>query len=103
MESEPQMPVSSGRVTNQSGRSGRASGMSRSATGVTARLRGQAVGVGRRGPRLGVDAEHERLHRLARSSASSRVKLRFVPQRKNGGRRCRMTTAGRKLPGTYCS
>ena len=37
-ESEPQMPVSSGRVTNQSGRSGRASGTSCSATGVTARL-----------------------------------------------------------------
>ena len=37
-ESEPQMPVSSGRVTNQSGRSGRASGISCSATGVTARF-----------------------------------------------------------------
>ena len=39
LESEPQMPVSRGRVTSQSGRSGRASGMSCSATGVVARFR----------------------------------------------------------------
>ena len=38
LESDPQMPVSRGRVTSQSGRSGRASGMSRSATGVLARF-----------------------------------------------------------------
>ena len=50
LESDPQMPVSSGRVTNQSGRSGRASGTSCSATGVAARF----WAVGRRravGPR----------------------------------------------------
>ena len=62
LESDPQMPVSRGRVTSQSGRSGRASGMSRSATGVMARFAHQRVGVRRRRPRLGVGAEHQRLH-----------------------------------------
>ena len=37
-ESDPQIPVSRGRVTSQSGRSGRASAMSCSATGVLARF-----------------------------------------------------------------
>ena len=42
LESEPQIPVSRGRVTSQSGRSGRASGTSRRATGGDAEVAGRA-------------------------------------------------------------
>ena len=79
------MPVSSGRVTNQSGRSGRASGMSCERDRGDGQVLQQGRGVGRRRVRLRRRAEHERLHRDLRSSASSLVKLRFDPHRNSGG------------------
>ena len=54
---------------------------------------GQAVGALRGGPGLRVDPEDQCLHLVLLSWASSRVKLRFDPQRNRGGRRCRITTA----------
>ena len=89
------MPVSSGRVTSQSGRSGRASAMSCERHRGDGEVLQQGRGVGRRRVRLRRRPEHERLHRDLRSSASSLVKLRFDPNRNSGGSTWRATTAPR--------